>query len=193
MLPFFCTTLPVKKIKWQCPKEERISLHGFIAQKWSHKETLCDHDQKFSVFKKQISAPKPFVYFHSKSKWFFQLPVSCPVHPWLTTLLLPWTSSVAPTMRTLVYFKTDLDDLLVPERFQSLHVKLKDFKKSDNKDFHRVQKLKNGEAGFNSSSCEWGNSWSGQQKFLLEIKTYPQWWYQQCTKSWMTNSDWFTR
>ena len=50
-----------------------------------------------------------------KSTRFFQLPACCLVHPWLTTLLLPWTNWLAPTMWTLASVKTDLDKFLGPK------------------------------------------------------------------------------
>ena len=53
--------------------------------------------------------------FFPESTRFFQLPAFYLVHPWLTTLLLPWTNWLAPTMWTLAKVKTDLDNFLGPE------------------------------------------------------------------------------
>ena len=41
--------------------------------------------------------------------------------------------------------------------------------------------------------CGWGISWSWQFKTLLEEKVWPQWWYLQCPKTRMNNSNWLTR
>ena len=53
--------------------------------------------------------------FNHKNKSLFQLPAFCLVHPWLTTLLLPWTNWLAQTMWTLANVKTDLDNFLGPK------------------------------------------------------------------------------
>ena len=40
---------------------------------------------------------------------------------------------------------------------------------------------------FSNSSCNWGISWSLQQKILAEKNTWPQCWYQQSPYTWVNN------
>ena len=56
-----------------------------------------------------------FNFLSPKSTCFFQLPAFHLDHPWLTTLLLPSTNWLAPTMWTLARVKTDLDEFLGPK------------------------------------------------------------------------------
>ena len=66
-----------------------------IRKESAYMETPRDNGQKGSIYKQRSAAPKSFFTFHSrKTNHFFQLPKYY-LHnqnPWLTTLLLPWTS-----------------------------------------------------------------------------------------------------
>ena len=73
-----------------------------------------------------------------------------------------------------------------------LDVKLKVFKKNDNKEFRLVQKFTMGDADF-SQFMRLRNQQSLQQKTWLGRKTWPQCWYLQCPKTWMNNWNWLTR
>ena len=48
------------------------------------------------------------------------------------------------------------------------------------------------ERQISTSSCLWGRRWSLPQKRLIEGKTCPHCWYQQCPMTWMNNSNCFT-
>ena len=76
--------------------------------------------------------------------------------------------------------------------FNYLDVKLKLFKKDDNQEFRPVQNRTMGKRIL-TSLCDWGISWSMQQKSLLERKIWCQCWYLHCTMTWMNNSNWLTR
>ena len=77
---------------------------------------------------------------------FSQLPAIYLVHPWLTTQLSPWTNEFVPTLWKIANARTELDIFLVQKNSNYLDVKMKAFKKDDNKDFQLVQKLTMGEA-----------------------------------------------
>ena len=62
--------------------------------------------------------------FILKKNLFFRLPALYLVHPWLTTLSLPWTSQLLPAMWSLANFKTDVDSFfLVQKTFPPLGCK----------------------------------------------------------------------
>ena len=55
-------------------------------------EMSRDNDQNTCVYKLRNAAPKSlFKFLSQKINHFFQLPAFYLVHPWFTTLLLPWT------------------------------------------------------------------------------------------------------
>ena len=70
---------------------------------------------------------------------------------------------------------------------QYLDVNFNVFEKVDIKDFRLVQNFTMGEEDFRRF-IYWGISSSMQQKALVERKTCPQWWYQQCPETLMNNS-----
>ena len=85
-----------------------------------------------------------------KNKHQFHLPAFFLIHALLTTLLLPRTNSVVPTLWTLENAVTDLIYCLGPTNDSSyLDIKLKVFKNDDN--FRLVQKSALGEAVFKQS------------------------------------------
>ena len=69
--------------------------------------------------------------FILKNKPLFSATSILFVHPWLTTLLLPWTNWLAPTMWTLARVKTDLDDFLGPKMTPTTWILNKVFKRED--------------------------------------------------------------
>ena len=72
-----------------------------------------------------------------------------------------------------------------------LDVKLKFFKKDDNKDFRRPGNLAMGEMDF-SRVLELKNQLLIARELLVERKTCRQCWYQNCPKTWMKDSNWLT-
>ena len=57
-----------------------------------YKEMSRDKDQKSAYISNEMQLQNHFLTFIQKKYHFFQLPALYLAHPWLTTLLLPWTS-----------------------------------------------------------------------------------------------------
>ena len=50
-LLFFAQPYPERNTIRQCPKKERISIHGKFTQQWPYNESSCENDQKRRVYK----------------------------------------------------------------------------------------------------------------------------------------------
>ena len=81
---------------------------------------------------------------------------------------------------------------LVQKRFQLLGCKTQSIQErwQERVDWPKILQW---EKQISTSLCDWGISWSMQQKILLERKIWPQCWYLQCPETWMNNSNWLTR
>ena len=97
-----------------------------------------------------------FPIFDLKKNPFFQLPVFYLNDPasWVKTLLLPGTNSLVPTMWTLENVNTDLVEFLFKNDSNHFGVKLKEFKKDDDRGLCLGQNLTKGVVDFNLS-CAW--------------------------------------
>ena len=109
--------------------------------KSSHKRKSCPIRLtiKTNLF---ISKNQYFTLFSRKKLFFFfsLLQTTKLNLKWLTTRRQPWTNWIPPAMWTLVISKTDLDEILGSKNsFDYLDVKLKVFKRDENKQFRLAQ------------------------------------------------------
>ena len=119
------------------------------ARKRKHHVTMCD---KKAYISNKLERQSHSLRFLLKNKHQFHLPAFFLNHALLTTLLLPWTNSVVPTLWTLENAVTDLIYCLGPKNESSyLDIKPKVFKKNDN--FRFVLIFPMGEAVFKLSVC----------------------------------------
>ena len=61
-------------------------------RKSPYMEMSRDNDQKHAYISQGIQLQNHSLISFTKTNHFFQLPAYYLVHPWLKTLLLPWTS-----------------------------------------------------------------------------------------------------
>ena len=119
--------------------------------KWKspNKETSCLIRLTINT---SFFSQKSFSTLFSRIKlfFFFSFPQTTKLNlKQLTTLQQPWTNWLAPTMWTLATVKSDLEENLSKNSFDFLDVKLKVFKRDENKQFRLAQNLTMEEADFN--------------------------------------------
>ena len=90
-------------------------------------------------------------------------------NPWFATLLFRWTNSLVPTLWTLENVKTASGDLLFKNYSKCWPVKLKVFKRDDNKEF-RLFKASQWESLFSTILSDWVMSFSLQAETLAVTK-----------------------
>ena len=166
-------------------KKEGISLDGNVTWKWRKRPYERFFSSKIALCVSVSS------FFH-----FFQVQDCYVIHAWLTTLLLRWTGQFVPIMWTLEDHMTDLNNFVGPKMTPTTGMlNLKCSWETTSKIWWKSDwwKTLKRERRISTSSCDWGISWSLQQKSYVEKITCLQCWYQQCTKTWRNNSNWLLK